>query len=132
MTRSGLNLQLQEFQRCVVERDAAAADAVLDKEFALMLVQPEPVVMPRSRWLEVLNDYLVHEWRVEEQLLADDGAGCAALLQRVQVRATVLGEDRSGPFVISDLWRLRDGTWKIWRRHSTPLLAGPMPGRAGR
>lgn len=51
----------------------AAAEAVLDREFALILVQPEPVVMPRSRWLEVLNDYVVHEWGVEEQLLADDG-----------------------------------------------------------
>jgi hypothetical protein len=47
----------------------------------------------------------------------------------VQVRATVLGEDRSGPFVTSDLWRLRGDSWRIWRRHSTPLLAGAMPGR---
>lgn len=120
---------MQEFQRCVVDRDHDAAEAVLDPEFALVLVQPEPAIMPRTRWLEVLIDYVVHEWSVEEQLLDVDDRGWAALLQRVQVRASVLGEDRSGPFVISDLWRLRDGTWRIWHRHSTPLLAGPMPGR---
>jgi len=124
-----LEEQLHQFQRCVIDRDHQAADGVLDPDFALVLVQPEAVVMPRDRWLQVLSDYVVHEWTVEEQHLDDDGDGCAALLQRVQVRATVLGEDRSGPFVMSDLWRRRDDTWRIWRRHSTPLSAGPMPGR---
>lgn len=128
MTESELEHQLQEFQRCVKEQDSSAAEAVLDRDFALVLVHPEPAVMPRSRWLEVLRGYVVHEWTVEERRLDIDGDGCAVLLQRVQVRATVLGEDRSGPFVISDLWRLRDDGWRIWRRHSTPLMAGPMPG----
>jgi hypothetical protein len=41
--------------------------------------------------------------------------------------ATVNGIDRSGLFTISDIWRLRDGHWRVWRRHSTPLSAGPMP-----
>jgi len=126
---SNLEEQMHRFERCVIERDATAAEQVLDREFALVLVQPVPVVMPRDRWLEVLSNYVVHEWHVEERQLDDDGEGCAVLLQRVRVRATVLGEDRSGPMVISDIWRLRDGGWRIWRRHSTPLLAGAMPGR---
>ncbi len=124
-----LDQQMRRFQRCVTQQDAAAAAAVLDAKFALVLVHPAPVVMYRSRWLEVLPDYLVHEWTVEEQSIDDDGAGCAAVLQRVRMRATVLGEDRSGCFVISDLWRLRDDGWRVWRRHSTPLTAGAMPDR---
>jgi ketosteroid isomerase-like protein len=83
--------------------------------------------MPRSRWLEVLADYVVHEYEVEESSVDRDG-DCAAALQRVRMRATVLGEDRSGTFVISDVWRLRADGWRIWRRHSTPLSAGGMPG----
>ena len=129
MSTSDLEHQMQEFERCVIERDRAAAEAVLDRDFALVLVHPESAVMPRNRWLEVLSEYVVHEWTVQDRRLDIDEDGCAALLQRVQVRATVLGEDRSGPFVISNLWRLRDGSWRIWRRHSTPLVAGPMPGR---
>ena len=129
MSTSDLEHQTQEFERCVIERDRATAEAVLDRDFALVLVHPESAVMPRNRWLEVLSEYVVHEWTVQDRRLDIDEDGCAALLQRVQVRATVLGEDRSGPFVISDLWRLRDGSWRIWRRHSTPLVAGPMPGR---
>ena len=120
---------MREFERCVIERDVGAAENVLAADFALVLVHPVPAVMPRSRWLEVLGDYVVHEWVVEEHRLDDDGNGCAALLQRVRLRATVLGEDRSGPLVISDVWRRREGSWRIWRRHSTPLSAGAMPGR---
>ena len=129
MSTSDLEHQMQEFERCVIERDHATAEAVLDRDFTLLLVHPESAAMPRSRWLEVLSEYVVHEWTVQDRRLDIDEDGCAALLQRVQVRATVLGEDRSGPFVISDLWRFRGGSWRIWRRHSTPLVAGPMPGR---
>lgn len=127
MTDPALDGQLHSFQRCVVERDAAAADMVLDADFALVLVHPEPAVMARDRWLEVLPHYVVHEWTVEERRLDIDG-DCAAHLQRVRLRATVLGEDRSGPFAISDVWRRRPAGWRVWRRHSTPLLAGAMPG----
>jgi ketosteroid isomerase-like protein len=80
----------------------------------------------RERWLEVLPDYRIHEYRIEDRIVDRDG-DTAAILQRVSMRATVLGEDRSGVLVISDVWR-RDSGWRLWRRHSTPLAAGRMPG----
>jgi ketosteroid isomerase-like protein len=101
----------------------------LDEDYELVLVQPSPASMPRSRWLEVLPDYVVHDYEVQEHVVDVDG-DCAAVLQRVRMSATVLGEDRSGQFVISDVWRRRGGSWKVWRRHSTPLSAGKMPGAA--
>jgi ketosteroid isomerase-like protein len=119
--------QIDEFDRCVRERDRGAAEVVLDAGFALVLVHPEPAVMPRQRWLEVLADYVVDAFEVQERTVDEDG-DCAVVLQRVQMEATVLGEDRSGVFVISDIWRLRPEGWRIWRRHSTPLSAGRLPG----
>ena len=83
--------------------------------------------MPRQRWLEVLSDYIVRSYEIEEQMI-DVDTDCAAVLQRVKMTATTLGEDRSGVFIISDVWRLRTGRWRIWRRHSTPLSAGVLPG----
>ena len=79
--------------------------------------------MPRERWLEVLPDYVVHEYAVEERLI-DVSDEVAAVLQRVRMRATVLGQDRSGTIVISDFWRRSAGDWRIWKRHSTPFDAG--------
>lgn len=127
MTAPGDLLErMTAFQACVESRDVGAALALLDDDFALVLVQPAAATMPRGRWLEVLPSYVIHAYDTLEQAIdvADD---LAAVLQRVEMSATVLGEDRSGTFVISDVWRRRDGTWRLWRRHSTPLTAGALP-----
>lgn len=127
MDDADLQARMDEFQRCIEQRDAAAADAVLDDDYALVLVHPSPAVMPRDRWLEVLPDYIVHDYELQERRtdVCDD---CACVLQRVAMQATVLGEDRSGSFVISDFWRRGPSGWRLWKRHSTPLAAGGMPG----
>ena len=89
------------------DRNEFAAADLLDPDFAQELVHPLRNVMTRSVWLEVL-------------LLFVDG-DFAALLQRVRMRGTVMGEDRSGDWVLSDLWRRVGGEWRVWRRHATPL-----------
>ena len=127
MTADALARQMVAFDRCVTERDAVLAGSVLDATFALILVQPAPAMVTRGSWLRVLPDYITDEYIVEEQQVDVDG-DCAVVLQRIRMKATVLGQDRSGLFVISDIWRRRDGEWRIWRRHSTPLSAGSLPG----
>lgn len=118
---------IREFDRVLMERDRSAAERILDEEFALVLVQPIPAFMPRERWLAVLKDYLVHSYDVEEQRVDEEG-GVGAVLSRVRMQATVLGQDRSGLFVITDIWRRRGDEWRVWRRHSSPLSAGELPG----
>jgi ketosteroid isomerase-like protein len=115
------------FQRCIETRDRETVQQVLHEDYALVLVAPTAAVMPRARWLEVLDDYVVHSYAVDEEHV-DESDDLATVLARVRMEATVLGEDRSGVFVISDFWRRSDGEWRLWRRHSTPLSAGPMPG----
>lgn len=122
-----LQAQIDEFQRCIELRDVDAADAVLDDDYALVLVHPALAVMPRVRWLDLLPDYIVHDYELQERRI-DASEDCACVLQRVAMKATVLGEDRSGSFVITDVWRRGPSGWRIWRRHSTPLAAGRMPG----
>lgn len=126
MSNDDLLTQITNFDRCVVERDRDLAESVLAPDYALVLVQPVLAVMPRKRWLEVLPDYVVHSYEVQQRAL-DTRGDHAAVLQRVAMHATVLGSDRSGGFVISDVWELQDGEWRVWRRHSTPLGAGTMP-----
>ena len=126
MTDPELDLRLDEFQRVIEARDVPAAEQVLDEQYALVLVQPTPAVVTRVQWLAALPEYVVHEWTVQERLLDVDG-DCAAVLQRGFQRAVVQGQSRDGLFVISDIWRRREGVWRVWRRHSTPLSAGPMP-----
>jgi ketosteroid isomerase-like protein len=121
-----LELAMTEFQRCITERDVKAAAVVLDADYALVLVQPVAAVIPRDRWLASLPDYIVHSYEVQEQLIDVDG-DVAAVLHRAKMQATVSGVDRSGVFIVTDVWRRRDGQWRVWKRHSTPLTAGPVP-----
>jgi ketosteroid isomerase-like protein len=123
-----LQMAMSRFQRCIEDRDRAAAEAVLDEEYALVLVQPTLAAVPRERWLEVLDDYIVHDYAVEQSVVDIDG-DVATVLHRDRMSATVLGEDRSGIFVLTDVWRRRSDGWRLWRRHSTPMSAGAMPGR---
>ena len=118
--------QAARWEQAVRDRDEALAAELLAPGFAVELVEPVRTVMSRAVWLEVLSDYVVHEWSVEEQIVDLDG-DVAALLQRVRMRTTVMGEDRSGVYVLTDLWRREGGEWRVWRRHSTPLLPGRPP-----
>jgi hypothetical protein len=117
---------MEAFQQCIETRDRALAEHVLDDDYQLVLVVPSPATMLRERWIAVLPDYVIHEYVVEEQGV-DVDADVAAVMHRVRMRATVLGADRSGTFVLTDIWRSRADGWRIWRRHSTPLSAGALP-----
>ena len=115
------------WDQAIASRDVSAVQEFLHDRYALMLVQPEKTTVPREQWLAMLPDYVVDRWDIQEQAIDVEG-DVASVLQRVDMVATVMGQDRSGLFVISDTW-LRDGdTWRVWRRHSTPLAAGRLPG----
>ncbi len=122
-----LGARIDDFDSCVLSRDAEAAATVLDDDYALVLVVPARAVMPRDRWLAVLPDYVVSAWTIEDQVVDEDG-DVAVVIRRVAMQATVPGEDRSGVFVLTDTWRKRADGWRVWRRHSTPLTAAALPG----
>ncbi|MEO6942699.1 MAG: hypothetical protein ABI124_06710 [Terrimesophilobacter sp.] len=125
MTDGGLLAQMAAYERCVLDRDLQLADSVLHPDYALVTTNPTLMVMPRANWLALLPDYIVHSWNVGESLL-DVSDGTAVSFQRIDMGATVLGTDRSGPFIITDVW-LREEDWRVWRRHSTAVTAGALP-----
>ena len=118
--------QAARWDQAIMQRNEAEARQVLTAGFALEMVEPVRSVMARDVWLEMLPDYVVHEWAVEEQIVDVDG-DVAAVFKRVRMRATVMGEDRSGVYVLTDLWRRDGGEWLVWRRQSTTLSPGRLP-----
>jgi Domain of unknown function (DUF4440) len=123
-----LEERMTEFQRVIEDRDVAGAREVLDEDYALCIVHPTSLTVPRNEWLAALPNYVVHEWTEQERHVDLDG-DCAAVLHRGFQRAKVNGAARDGLFVVSDVWRRRDGLWRVWRRHSSPMSAGEMPTR---
>jgi len=111
------------WQQAIEVRDIEAAGGFLADDYALQLVQPVRSLIGRAQWLATLPDYVVSSYQVEDQIVDIDG-DLAVVLHRVRMQATVAGVDRSGIFVITDVWRCVGGAWKVWRRHSTPLTSG--------
>jgi hypothetical protein len=111
----------------LLARDVDAADAVLHDGYALVLVHPVAALVDRGEWLRTLPDYVISGWDVRGSAW-DVRGDVATHLQMVDQTAVVMGNDRSGLFAISDTWlRDADGSWKVWRRHSTPMTAGAIP-----
>jgi len=116
------------WQAALEARDVDAASDFLHEEYALVLVVPRVVTMARDEWLQLLPDYVMHSYEIHEQVVHVLGDTAAILTLETQ-QATVQGADRSGRFVLSDIWRRDGGVWRVWRRHSTPATAGEMPRR---
>jgi ketosteroid isomerase-like protein len=115
------------WQAAIEARDVEGIDDFLHPDYALVLVKPADVSVPRADWLRMLPDYVVHGYSILARR-ADVDDDLALVLQIVDQKATVVGGDRSGIFILSDCWRRgADGAWRVWRRHSTPLDAGAMP-----
>jgi ketosteroid isomerase-like protein len=118
-----------EWHRLIEARDATGVLEYLHDDYALVLVHPAEAIVSRAEWLVMLPDYVVHGGDFHARSVHVDG-DTALVLASITQRATVMGADRTGPFVVSDCWRRGDdGRWLVWRRHSTPLSAGPMPRR---
>ncbi len=115
------------WQRAIEERDPAAAGEILATDYALVVTHPEVAVFPRDAWLGLLPDYDVRAYEIHHRNV-EIRNDVAVVVQRVTMTATVSGADRSGLFVLVDVWIQESGAWLVWRRHSTPLSAGPLPG----
>jgi hypothetical protein len=114
------------WQSALEARDPEAAAEFLADDYALVVTHPAVVVVPRAEWLRLLPEYDVREYEIEHRDV-EIRYGVAVVVQRVNMTAVVNGVDRSGVFVLVDLWIDVAGAWRVWRRNSTPLSAGTMP-----
>lgn len=114
------------WQRAIEARDVEAAAEFLAADYALVVTHPEPAVLPRAAWLGMLPDYDVRAYEIQHRSV-ELRPGLAVVTQRVDMTAVVNGADRSGLFVLVDLWIEEGGAWRVWRRFSTPLSAGSLP-----
>ena len=114
------------WQLAIEARDTEQAAEFLANDYALIILQPNPAIVKREEWLRMLPDYDVRGYSVEERIV-DGARDVYTVFQRVDQTAIVKGVDRSGIFVLVDVWVREAAAWRVWRRHSTPLSAGPAP-----
>ena len=114
------------WQVAIESRDQEAAARILADDYALVILQSPPIVVPRDEWLRMLPDYDVRRYAVAERIV-QASENVVTVFQRVDQTAVVKGVERSGIFILVDVWVLEAGAWRVGRRHSSPLSAGPAP-----
>lgn len=128
--RVGLDAKISDWtdrwQLTIQARDPEEAARFLSDDYALVILQPQPAVVRRDEWLRLLLDYIVSGYSVEERIV-EAGSDLCTVFQRVDQTALVKGVERSGIFILVDVWVRQADAWRVWRRHSTPLSAGAAP-----
>ena len=102
-----------------------------DTYFLAYTVQGMPIqIVPRQAWLTLLKDYMTESFSIDDIKVNVYGNTAVAMLMFTQ-KATVRGLDRSGQFVLTDIWYRGNKGWLIAERHSTrpgpPVPAGIQP-----
>ena len=114
------------WQLTIEARDPEAAAQFLSDDYALVILQPQPAIVRREEWLRMLPDYDVRGYTVEERIV-EAARDLCTVFQRVDQTAVVKGVERSGIFILVDVWVRDADEWRVWRRHSAPLSAGSAP-----
>ena len=111
----------RRLMKAVAERDIDFLERYLGEEFTLTTGRPGNEVRGRREWLEIAAQrYSIDEWDFEELEILPYGHVAVARSRYVQ-RGSMHGEDRSQPFLMTDVWVRRKGDWVLVTRHTSPL-----------
>ncbi len=90
-----------------------------DTYFLAYAVQgmPSIQIVSRQSWLNLLKDYVTESFTIDDIKVNVYGNTAVAILMFTQ-KAIVRGQDRSGQFVLTDIWNKGNKGWLIAERHS--------------
>ena len=107
-------------------RDRATLERLLAAEFTLTTGRPGAEVRSRSEYLAVTEEhYVVESFSFDELDVLVHGEG-AVVRSRYRQVGRMGEQDRSQPFLMTDVWFRRDGRWQAVARHVTPLPGGAL------
>ncbi len=90
-----------------------------DTYFLAYAVQGMPIqIVPKQSWLTLLKDYVTESFTIDDIKVNVYGNTAIAMLLYTQ-KAIVRGQDRSGQFVLTDIWHKENNGWLIAERHSS-------------
>jgi glycine/D-amino acid oxidase-like deaminating enzyme len=104
-----------ELADAVRTRDRAAAKRLLDPDFTLTSGLGTGLLVPRDGWLEGLAAIETSALAVRDRqarVLEDT----AVVVFRMDWSARLDGDDLSGPYLVTDVWRRGEKSWRLaWR-----------------
>lgn len=121
MTREEAVALTQELQAAVQRRDVGRLEALLAPEFTLTTGRPGAPVRTREDYLATTATGYVIDAFAFEELDAIELGDSAVVRSRYRQSGSLHGADRTGFFLITDVWALRDGVPQLVTRHSSAL-----------
>jgi ketosteroid isomerase-like protein len=111
------------FMDAVRDRDMETLEAMLGERFTLTTGRRGAEVRGRAEWLEVTQGSYVIESYEFEWLEIDRYGDSAVARSRYRQRGRMGDDDRTQPFLMTDVWVRTEGGWRLVSRHITPLAA---------
>ena len=93
------------WMRAWVQRDARELKALTTRDFVFLVGSKPSVMLDARSWLDAAaTRYLCQSYRFGDVFVRKVG-GLAMFASQVELRATMDGNDWSGPVWVTDLWR---------------------------
>jgi ketosteroid isomerase-like protein len=110
----------KQWATAIQHQDSAQMNHFLaDSYFLAIGIQGQPFqIVPREAWLEGLKHYRTESFSIDDIRVHAYGVTAVVLMLFTQ-KATVRGHDRSGQFVITDIWFKQNLGWRVTERHSS-------------
>ena len=110
----------RQFAEAIQTRDTNKTKRFMAESYFLAIaVEGMPLrIVPRELWLVNLVDYVTTSFTIDDIKVNVYGKTAIATMLCTQ-KATVRGRDRSGQFMLTDIWIRKDKGWKIAERHSS-------------
>jgi ketosteroid isomerase-like protein len=111
----------RRFMDAVRDRDVDTLERMLGERFTLTTGRPGAEVRGRAEWLEVTRGAYVIESYDFEWLEVDRYGDAAVARSRYRQRGRMGDDDRTQPFLMTDVWVRLEDEWRLVSRHITPL-----------
>ena len=100
-----IETQENRWMRAWVQRDLRALKSLTASDFILLVGSKPPVILDQKSWLEAATGrWLCTSFRFGD-IYVRHVAGAALFASQLELKATIDGEDWSGAYWVSDLWR---------------------------
>jgi hypothetical protein len=121
VTREEVVALARRFQATVAERELAVLEELLAPEFTLTTGRAAAPVRTRAEYLRITAEtYRIEDWDFEELDVVTLGE-TAVVRARYRQRGSMGGSDRTGDFLLTDVWTERGGRPQLVTRHSSAL-----------
>ncbi|MEO8710545.1 MAG: nuclear transport factor 2 family protein [Parafilimonas sp.] len=118
----------KQWAATIQKQDESQMDQFLaDNYFLAIAIQGMPIrIVPKAVWLDNLKFYRTESFNIDD-IKVHVYDGVAIVLMMFTQHATVRGQDRSGQFLITDIWVKQEKGWRVAERHSSRPEPGTAP-----